>query len=68
MNKMDRIAQLRDKMQAANMPAELVSEITEHILNVEQDLNYHQAILNGTWTSARRIMLESLLKMEPTDG
>lgn len=61
---MKKIQELRTKMELAGISKELMSEITTYILNIEEDLNYHQSILDGSWPTSRRIMLESLLKME----
>lgn len=61
---MKKIEELRKKMELEGVSKILISEITTYIINLEQDLNYHQAILNGSWPSSRRIMLDCLLKME----
>lgn len=64
---MSRIGELRAKMQEANMSAALVSEISDYMLSMSEDLCYYRSILDGSWPSARRIMLQTLLMMEKED-
>lgn len=39
---------------------EFILEMMNHVHNIEADLNYHQAILDGTWSNSPRILSQAL--------
>ena len=40
----------------------LIGQLEDELVNTQEDLNYHQAILDGSWPQATKILLRSLKK------
>ncbi len=42
----------------------IINRMQKEIYNIGQDLNWHQAILDGSWPSSGRILISSLQNWE----